>query len=73
MPAQGRRLPPIWEKDGPLVASLRRQLGVLMGKTHMVEFAFGGTSLNSHWGDAAQSLGCRTASIARRILERRGS
>jgi aspartyl-tRNA(Asn)/glutamyl-tRNA(Gln) amidotransferase subunit A len=39
-----------WERDGPLVATLRRQLGVITGKTHMVEFAFGGTGLNSHHG-----------------------
>jgi len=39
-----------WERDGPLVARLRRQLGVIMGKTHMVEFAFGGTGHNMHWG-----------------------
>src|SRR3954470_20935697 len=39
-----------WERDGPLVAMLRRQLGVIMGKTHMVEFAFGGTGRNSHHG-----------------------
>jgi aspartyl-tRNA(Asn)/glutamyl-tRNA(Gln) amidotransferase subunit A len=39
-----------WERDGPLVARLRRQLGVIMGKTHMVEFAFGGTGRNSHHG-----------------------
>jgi aspartyl-tRNA(Asn)/glutamyl-tRNA(Gln) amidotransferase subunit A len=39
-----------WERDGPLVATLRRQLGVIMGKTHMVEFAFGGTGRNSHHG-----------------------
>ena len=46
-----RRLPTdAWERDGPLVANLRRQLGVIMGKTHMVEFAFGGTGHNSHWG-----------------------
>jgi hypothetical protein len=32
------------------VATLRRQLGVIMGKTHMVEFAFGGTGHNAHWG-----------------------
>jgi aspartyl-tRNA(Asn)/glutamyl-tRNA(Gln) amidotransferase subunit A len=32
------------------VATLRRQLGVIMGKTHMVEFAFGGTGQNSHHG-----------------------
>src|SRR5262245_2447226 len=46
-----RRLPADpWEPDGPLVATLRRQLGVIMGKTHMVEFAFGGTGHNAHWG-----------------------
>src|ERR1700726_1843367 len=42
-----RRLPADpWEKDGPIVATLRCQLGVIMGKTHMVEFAFGGTGQN---------------------------
>jgi aspartyl-tRNA(Asn)/glutamyl-tRNA(Gln) amidotransferase subunit A len=46
-----RRLPADpWERDGPLVARLRRQLGVIMGKTHMVEFAFGGTGRNNHHG-----------------------
>ena len=46
-----RRLPAApWERDGPLVATVRRQLGVITGKTHMVEFAFGGTGLNSHHG-----------------------
>src|SRR5437660_7708577 len=46
-----RRLPADpWEQDGPLVATLRRQLGVIIGKTHMVEFAFGGTGQNSHHG-----------------------
>jgi aspartyl-tRNA(Asn)/glutamyl-tRNA(Gln) amidotransferase subunit A len=39
-----------WERDGPLVATVRRQLGVITGKTHMVEFAFGGTGQNSHHG-----------------------
>jgi len=39
-----------WEKDGPIVATIRRQLGPIAGKTHMVEFAFGGTGLNSHHG-----------------------
>src|ERR1700757_4845487 len=46
-----RRLPADpWEQDGPLVAALRRQLGGVMGKTHLVEFAFGGTGRNSHHG-----------------------
>jgi aspartyl-tRNA(Asn)/glutamyl-tRNA(Gln) amidotransferase subunit A len=45
-----KRLPAKFEIDGPLVASLRRQLGVVTGKTHMVEFAFGGTGHNAHYG-----------------------
>jgi aspartyl-tRNA(Asn)/glutamyl-tRNA(Gln) amidotransferase subunit A len=46
-----RRLPTDpWEKDGPILATIRRQLGPIVGKTHMVEFAFGGTGLNSHHG-----------------------
>jgi aspartyl-tRNA(Asn)/glutamyl-tRNA(Gln) amidotransferase subunit A len=45
-----RRLPPEWEVDGPVIASIRRQLGIFTGKTHMVEFAFGGTGQNCHWG-----------------------
>jgi aspartyl-tRNA(Asn)/glutamyl-tRNA(Gln) amidotransferase subunit A len=46
-----RRLPADpWERDGPIVATIRRQLGPIVGKTHMVEFAFGGTGLNSHHG-----------------------
>lgn len=46
-----RRLPAEpWERNGPLVATLRRQPGVIMGKTHMVEFAFGGTGRNTHNG-----------------------
>jgi aspartyl-tRNA(Asn)/glutamyl-tRNA(Gln) amidotransferase subunit A len=46
-----RRLPADpWEKDGPIVATIRRQLGPIVGKTHMVEFAFGGTGLNTHHG-----------------------
>ncbi len=46
-----KRLPAKFEVDGPVVASLRRQLGVVTGKTHMVEFAFGGTGHNAHYGD----------------------
>lgn len=45
-----RRLPAAWEREGPLVAAARRQLGAILGKTHMVEFAFGGTGANHHWG-----------------------
>jgi aspartyl-tRNA(Asn)/glutamyl-tRNA(Gln) amidotransferase subunit A len=45
-----KRLPQKFEAEGPVVASLRRQLATLMGKTHMVEFAFGGTGQNAHHG-----------------------
>jgi aspartyl-tRNA(Asn)/glutamyl-tRNA(Gln) amidotransferase subunit A len=45
-----KRLPPKFEIDGPVVAALRRQLATVMGKTHMVEFAFGGTGQNAHFG-----------------------
>jgi aspartyl-tRNA(Asn)/glutamyl-tRNA(Gln) amidotransferase subunit A len=44
------RLPPKFETEGPVIASLRRQTATLMGKTHMVEFAFGGTGHNAHYG-----------------------
>lgn len=44
------RLPPKFEIEGPVVAALRRQLATVMGKTHMVEFAFGGTGENAHYG-----------------------
>jgi Asp-tRNA(Asn)/Glu-tRNA(Gln) amidotransferase A subunit family amidase len=53
------------------VATLRRQFGVIMGKTHMVEFAFGGTGQNSHHGAPYQPVGCRGASLGRRFVERR--
>ena len=45
-----KRLPPQFEVDGPVIATLRRQLATVMGKTHMVEFAFGGTGHNAHYG-----------------------
>ena len=45
-----KALPGAFEKEGPVVSSLRRQHAVFMGKTHTVEFAFGGLGVNSHWG-----------------------
>src|SRR5690242_12367515 len=45
-----KRLPEKFEVDGPVVASLKRQVATVMGKTHMVEFAFGGTGHNAHYG-----------------------
>lgn len=45
-----RRLPECWEQAGPMIAALLRQLPSVMGKTHTVEFAFGGLGTNPHWG-----------------------
>ncbi|MCE9684264.1 amidase [Halomonas alkalisoli] len=45
-----QRLPADWERPGPIVAALLAQLPSLMGKTHSVEFAFGGLGTNAHWG-----------------------
>ena len=45
-----RRLPDLWEKDAWLVGRLRAQGAVFMGKTHMVELAYGAVGINPHWG-----------------------
>ncbi|MCA1774003.1 MAG: hypothetical protein LC677_15905 [Halomonas sp.] len=45
-----RRLPPDWETPGPVISTLLNQLPVVMGKTHTVEFAFGGLGTNAHHG-----------------------
>lgn len=44
-----KRLPPDWEREGPVVAALRAQHAVITGKTHTVEIAFGGIGTNDHW------------------------
>ena len=46
-----RRLPPDpWSRDAWLVRRLRETGAVLVGKTHTVEFAYGGVGMNPHWG-----------------------
>ncbi len=44
-----RELPAHWRQEGAVVHRLRRQLAVIMGKSHTVEFAFGGLGVNAHW------------------------
>jgi len=44
-----KRLPPEWETNGPILNEVRQQLAVIPGKTHTVEFAFGGIGTNAHW------------------------
>lgn len=44
------RLPAEWEQEGFLIQALRRQGALLVGRTKMVELAFGGLGGNPHWG-----------------------
>ncbi len=44
------RLPNQWQRAGPIVQNLQQQLAVMMGKTHTVQFAYGGLGINHHWG-----------------------
>jgi aspartyl-tRNA(Asn)/glutamyl-tRNA(Gln) amidotransferase subunit A len=45
-----KQLPATFETEGWLVGLLRNQGAVFTGKTHTVEFAFGGLGVNGHWG-----------------------
>jgi len=45
-----KQLPKEWEAEGAMVRAIRSQLAVIPGKTHSVEFAFGGLGTNPHWG-----------------------
>ena len=42
-------LPDAWSAEGPVVRAILEQSAVVTGKTHMVEFAFGGLGTNAHW------------------------
>ena len=44
------QLPERFESAGPVVQACLRQMAVVTGKTHSVEFAFGGVGTNGHWG-----------------------
>ncbi len=43
-------LPEKWQAEGPVTEALRLARGIIMGKTHTVEFAYGGVGTNHHWG-----------------------
>ena len=45
-----RQLPDAWSSDAWLVAQLRAQGAITIGKTHTVEFAFGAVGINPYWG-----------------------
>lgn len=42
-------LPKVWQEEGPVVKALRTGLAIATGKTHSVEFAFGGVGPGAHW------------------------
>ena len=44
-----RALPPRFESSGPFLGSALKQMAIILGKTHTVEFAFGGIGTNKHW------------------------
>jgi len=44
-----RELPARWQAAGPMVRCLLEEHAVMTGKTHTVEFAFGGVGLNNNW------------------------
>ena len=44
-----RQLPEKWSRDAWLVAQLRGAGAITVGKTHMVEMAFGAVGINPHW------------------------
>jgi len=44
-----KKLPDKWSNEGPFITAIRNQKPVITGKTHMVEFAFGGLGANAHW------------------------
>ncbi len=45
-----RELPARWQREGFLVRAIRQLGGVITGKTHTVELAFGGVGLNPNTG-----------------------
>ncbi len=45
-----KALPAIHAQEGASVRAFRSQAALLAGKTHTVEFAFGGLGTNRHWG-----------------------
>jgi len=44
-----KELPEKWQRQGPIIDAVGDQLGIITGKTHTVEFAFGGLGVNNHW------------------------
>lgn len=45
-----QKLSTAWEQPGELMQAVLQQSALVTGKTHTVEFAFGGLGINVHWG-----------------------
>ena len=45
-----KELPSKWEAQGPIINTLTSHHSLITGKTHTVEFAFGGVGMNPHRG-----------------------
>ncbi|HAA93952.1 MAG TPA: 2-amino-5-chloromuconate deaminase, partial [Rhodospirillaceae bacterium] len=56
-------LPANWCVEGPVVAALKSAGATIMGKTHMVEFAFGGIGTNPHWPTPANPWDVKTPRV----------
>lgn len=52
-----------WSHDGWMIQRLRRAGAVIVGKTHTVEFAYGGVGMNPHWGTPRNPWDAETARI----------
>lgn len=57
-------LPAIHAREGASVRALRGQAALLAGKTHTVEFAFGGLGTNRHWGAPRNPWDAHTHRVA---------
>ncbi len=53
-------IPAEMDLQGPLIDQLRQQFGAITGKTHTVEFAFGGLGVNSHRGTPVNPWDAKT-------------
>jgi len=59
-----RQLPDVpWARDAWLVRRARAAGAVIVGKTHTVEFAYGGVGINPHWGTPRNPWDPATARI----------
>ncbi len=57
------RLPARFEAAGPVVTALLSQIAVVTGKTHTVEFAFGGIGTNPHGGTPVNPFDARDVRV----------